>query len=130
MRFTADIRGHRVTYDQPVAAGGTDAGPTPTEAFVASLAGCIAYYVERFLARHDVSADGLRVTADFAMAQHPSRVEVVDVGIVLPIDLPGELRAPLLAVANHCTVHNSITLPPDVRIALGTLLVHRETAAV
>ncbi|HEY6202558.1 MAG TPA: OsmC family protein [Candidatus Limnocylindria bacterium] len=120
VRFTADVRGHRVTYDQPIEAGGTDAGPTPTESFVASLAGCAAYYVERFLERHGLSADGLSVAADFSMAQHPSRVDVVEITIELGGELPDALRAPLLAVAQHCTVHNSIAAAPDVRIELGT----------
>jgi uncharacterized OsmC-like protein len=130
VRFTADIRGHRVTYDQPVAAGGGDAGPTPTESFVASLAGCVAYYVERFLARHGVPADGLAVTADFSMAQHPSRVDVVDLNVVLANELPSSLRAPLLAVAEHCTVHNSIVSAMDVRIDLGTRVRTAEPTAV
>lgn len=124
VRFTADVRGHRVTYDQPVEAGGTDAGPTPTESFVASLAGCVAFYVERFLDRHGVSADGLSVAADFSMAQHPSRVDVVEITIELGGELPHALRAPLLAVARHCTVHNSIAAAPDVRIGLGTRAAH------
>jgi putative redox protein len=118
VRFTASIRGHELTYDQPVAAGGTDAGPTPTDAFVASLAACVGYYVERFLARHDLSADGLRVTADFTMAEHPSRVGAVVLAIAVPGGVPDGLRAPLLAVAEHCTVHNSIVTAPDVRIGI------------
>ena len=118
VRFAAEIRGHRVTYDQPIEAGGTDAGPTPTEAFVASLAGCVAYYAERFLHRHDVSPVGLAVTADFSMAQHPSRVGEIALRVSVPAELPESLRAPLRAVVEHCTVHNSIVVTPTVRIEL------------
>ncbi len=42
MKIDSDIRGHQVCIDQPAAAGGTDAGPTPLEFLFFSLAGCIA----------------------------------------------------------------------------------------
>ena len=119
VRFRADVGGHTLVFDQPAAAGGTDAGPSPTDVFVASLGACVAYYVERFLARHEVSAEGLRVVTDFEMGKHPSRVAAIQIAIVIPAGLPDELRAPLLAVAEHCTVHNSIVTAPDVRIELA-----------
>lgn len=118
VRFRADVGGHALTFDQPVAAGGTDAGPSPTDVFVASLGGCVAYYVERFLERHEVDAYGLRVVTEFEMGKHPSRVAAIQIAIVIPAGLPDELRAPLLAVAEHCTVHNSIVTAPEVRIEL------------
>ncbi len=118
VRFRAEVGGHALVFDQPVAAGGGDAGPTPTDVFVASLAGCVAYYVERFLERHGVAPDDLRVVSEFTMAQHPSRVGAIEIAIVVPAGVPEELRAPLLAVAEHCTVHNSIVTPPTVRMDL------------
>jgi uncharacterized OsmC-like protein len=43
-RFVLEVRGHQLYVDQPREAGGSDAGPTPTELFVASLAGCVGFY--------------------------------------------------------------------------------------
>ena len=117
VRFDADIRGHRLVFDQPIADGGSDLGPTPTEVFVASLAGCVAYYATRFLERHSQRSDGLRVRAEFGMAAHPSRVGSIELVLTVP-NLPEALRAPLLAVAEHCTVHNSMRLTPEVRLVL------------
>lgn len=116
VRFRTTVGGHTLIFDQPVSAGGTDLGPTPTDVFVASLAGCVAYYVERYLERHAMSADGLRVGATFRMGQHPSRVASVELAIDIPAGVPEALRAPLIAVAEHCTVHNSITQAPAVHI--------------
>jgi putative redox protein len=48
-RFAIDVRGHEIVVDQPVDAGGQDTAPTPTELFVASLAGCVAFYARRYL---------------------------------------------------------------------------------
>jgi putative redox protein len=117
VRFDADIRGHRLIFDQPIVDGGSDLGPTPTEVFVASLAGCVAYYATRFLERHSQKSDGLRVRAEFDMAAHPSRVGSIELVLTVP-NLPEALRAPLLAVAEHCTVHNSMRLTPEVRLVL------------
>jgi hypothetical protein len=37
----------------------------------------------------------------------------------LPGDLPPRRQAALLAVAAHCTVHNTLLQPPTVAIELG-----------
>jgi uncharacterized OsmC-like protein len=46
-------------------------------------------------------------------------VAQIHIHLVLPQGLPEERRAALLAVAAHCTVHNSLTMPPKVSIDLG-----------
>ena len=119
-RFSIGIRHHTITVDQPVDNGGTDRAPTPTELFVASLASCVAFYVRRWLARHGLDAEGLRVTADYTMAtDRPARVGAVDLHVDLPPhDLEPAALAALHAVASHCTVHNSLARPPEVTIHL------------
>jgi len=63
----AATRGHSVLTDQPAAAGGEDAGMTPTDLLVASLSSCIAFYAGRYLDRHGMNRDGPKVTADFTL---------------------------------------------------------------
>ena len=116
--FTIGVRDHRLTVDQPVADGGSDAGPTPTELFVASLAGCVAYYARRYLARHGLPEDGLRVVADYDLAFRPARVGRIRLVLVLPDGVPDDRHQALLAVASHCTVHNSLTASPEIGIEL------------
>jgi putative redox protein len=118
-RFAIETRDHVLTVDQPLAAGGDDTAPTPTELFVASLASCVAFYARRYLARHDLPTTGLRVIAAYDMAQRPARVGSVSLDITLPEGVPGDQRDRLLAVASHCTVHNSLTTPPRVMIAVA-----------
>lgn len=117
-RFAVDVRGHEITVDQPVDAGGEDTAPTPTELFVAGLASCIAFYGRRFLKRHDIDPDGLEVAADYTIGGRPARVTELTVRITPPGALPPERRDAFLAVASHCTVHNTLTEAPDVRITL------------
>jgi putative redox protein len=119
-RFELQVRGHRLLCDQPLADGGTDQGPTPTELFVASLAACIGFYARRFLARHDLDAAGLRVEAAFTMSlDRPARVATITLRLLLPRPLAEHRRRALLAVVDHCTVHNSIRTPPEVRVTLA-----------
>lgn len=115
-RYRVEIGSHVLTVDQPDTG---DAGPTPTDLFVASLASCVAHYAGRFFARHGIDPDGFAVGASFAMAtDRPARVGRIDLGLRLPRGFPDEMRARLLVVIDHCTVHNSITTPPEIRVEL------------
>lgn len=116
--FAIGVRQHLFYVDQPPDAGGTDLAPTPTELFVASLASCVAFYVRRYLDRHELPTAGLAVTADFSIAARPARVGEVRLTVTVPAGIPEERRTGLLAVASHCTVHNSLAQPPQVTIGL------------
>ena len=119
-RYAISTRGHTFWVDQPVHDGGADAAVTPTELWVAGLAGCVAFYAGRFLDRHGIERAGLAVTCDFEMAtDRPARVATIEVRVHPPEGFPEGFRDRLLAVVDHCTVHNSMTDPPMVAIALG-----------
>lgn len=113
------VRGHRIVVDQPASAGGNDTAPTPTELFVASLASCVAFYAGRYLTRHGCTRTGLAVSASYELAtDRPARVSQIRITVKVPTDLPQERWPALAAVAQHCTVHNSLHTPPDVAIDL------------
>jgi len=118
-QFDISVRGHVITVDQPVKDGGDDTAPTPTELFVASLASCVAFYARRYLARHSLPTEGLAVEATFDMGSRPARVAGITLRVILPDGVPAERRDPLLAVATHCTVHNTLETTPDVSITLS-----------
>jgi putative redox protein len=109
---------HRVLTDQPVEDGGEDAGLSPVELFVGSLAGCVGYFVGRFCERHDIPHEGLHVEAEWGMAENPHRVGQITLSIHLSSPLTAELKQRLLKVANGCTVHQSLTTAPTVGITL------------
>ena len=117
--YEVAVRGHTVTVDQPRESGGDDTAATPTELFVASLATCVAFYAGRYLTRHGYTRDGLRVSVAFDMAtDRPARVAAVRLTLRVPAEVPAERWGALQAVASHCTVHNTLTAPPDVTIDL------------
>ena len=117
-RFVIDVRGHSLVVDQPVEVGGADTAPTPTELFIAGLASCVAFYARRYLARHQISPAGLAVSATYDIGGRPSRVSRINVVVTPPAELPAERRNAFLAVASHCTVHNTLTEPANIEIAL------------
>jgi putative redox protein len=118
-QFDITVRGHVISVDQPVVDGGKDTAPTPTEMFIASLASCVAFYARRYLARHNLPTAGLAVEATFGMGTRPARVAGIDLRLILPDGVPAERRDPLLAVATHCTVHNTLATTPEVSITLA-----------
>ena len=116
-RLRIETRGHIWFTDQPVADGGEDTAPTPTEMFVASLAACVGFYAERFLRRNGVAADQLSVTCDYSWAEGPHRVGGIDLTVVAPGLGPDRMEA-FKRVIGHCTVHNTLANPPEVRMHL------------
>jgi uncharacterized OsmC-like protein len=114
------VRGHQLTVDQPVDAGGTDKAPTPTELFAASLAACVAFYAGRYLDRHGLDRHGLRVHADYELAtDRPARVTAIRVSVQPPDGFPVERLKALASVAGHCTVHNTLNNPPEVTVTVA-----------
>jgi putative redox protein len=74
--------------------------------------------VGRYLLRHGLDRSGLEVTAEFTMASdRPARVGDVRLWISAPGVPPGR-RDALLAVASHCTVHNTLRQQPGISLVL------------
>ncbi len=116
-RFDVASGAHGIVTDQPVADGGHDAGMSPVELFVGSLASCVGYFVGRYCARHQIPCEELIVDAEWAMAEHPHRIGRINLAIHLPHIRP-EHRERLVKVAHGCTVHQSLAVPPAVTIQL------------
>jgi uncharacterized OsmC-like protein len=117
-RFAAAVRGHVIQVDQPEADGGEDSAPTPVELMVASLVTCVAHYARRYLNRHDLPTEGLAVDAEWDLVTGPARLGPVTIRVTVPAGVPAERHEPLLKMASHCTVHNTLQQAPEVSITL------------
>lgn len=118
-RLLIKTRGHELRSDQPVEDGGDDTAPTPTELFLAGLAGCVAFYGARFLRRHGLATEGLVVTCNYKWTENPHRVGEIDLLVEAPALTP-ERREAFSKVIDHCTVHNTLRQPPEVRISVAS----------
>lgn len=116
---------HKVVTDQPIGDGGHDAGMSPVELYVGSVASCVGYFVGRFCERHDIPRDGLSVDAEWEMVENPHRVGQIALAIHLPHRITPDQKDRLLKVAQGCTVHQSMVVTPAVSIQLNP---HSHTA--
>lgn len=128
-QFSVAVRGHVIVVDQPVGDGGTDSAPTPVELLVASLASCVGHYAHRYLQRHGLPTEALGVSAEWELATSPNRVGAVRLELAIPPGVPADRRAALLAVASHCTVHNTLTSTPDITVTAAPAASLEETHA-
>jgi putative redox protein len=118
VRFTADIRGHKLTVDQPRHAGGGDAGPMPLELLPASLATCVAIYVQQFLATRHLDPTGMEVQVSSAGASNPHRIGLLEVSVSVPKGIPEQYREAVVRAAESCTVHHTLTHAPEIRVSV------------
>ena len=79
----------------------------------------MGYFVGQFCARHDISREGLKVDAEWTVAEGPHRVGQIQLAIRLPHRVTPEQKDRLLKVAHGCTVHQSIMVPVQVAIELN-----------
>jgi uncharacterized OsmC-like protein len=118
VKFTADIRGHRITVDQPPQGGGDDAGPTPLELVPAALGTCVALFVKQFLVTRGLNATGLQVQVFTAAESNPHRIGRFEVTVSIPGGIPEQYRDAVVRVAESCTVHHTLTHHPQIAVEL------------
>ena len=118
---------HHFRSDEPPSAGGTDSGPTPYDLLLAALGSCtsmtVAMYARRKkwpLERVTVRLRHSRVhAADCASCEaQDARLTVIDREIALDGSLDHDQRERLLAIANRCPVHLTLTSKIDIRTTL------------
>ena len=125
----ADIRGHKVTIDQPKQAGGTDEGPTPLEFFLFSLAGCIQS-IARIAATQqkiemrsiDIDVEATLNPAGLLGKETEDRVgfQTITVKAQIDADLTDAEKTEFLdAVCDRCPLHDNIRLATVVDHSLS-----------
>ncbi len=124
---TITVGRHELRADEPVAAGGTDTGPTPYDLLGAALGSCtsmtIAYFARR--ERWPLESVVVRVNhsrvhaADCASCDtKEGRIDRLERSIALTGPLTGEQRQVLLKIADRCPVHRTLTSEIEIRTSL------------
>ncbi|HTJ20834.1 MAG TPA: OsmC family protein [Gemmatimonadaceae bacterium] len=120
VKFSAQIRSHRVIVDQPIRGGGEDTGPAPIELLGASLGTCVALYVQQFCHVRGLPYDGMRVEVEQFGTGNPNRIGTFAVRVLLAHELPEEYAAMLERVARSCPAHNTLVNGAEVHVTIKT----------
>jgi putative redox protein len=101
------VRDHIVSADEPRAAGGDDAAPSPQEYLAVSLASCTAVTLEMYADRKGWEVGPVEVECQYSPAERgcPTRFSLV---VRLPEGLTQEQVDRLMVIAAKCPVHRTL----------------------
>ena len=109
-----------IVVDEPVADGGTDTGPRPSQLLASSLAGCTAITIELYAQRKGWDVAGLEVAVDMSSAGGPNphaSPTHFTVEVALPAGLDDEQRRKLMVIAGKCPVHKLLEHGAEITVA-------------
>jgi putative redox protein len=119
---------HRLIADEPVPAGGEDAGPNPYELLLMSLGACTAMTVRLYARRKQWPLERVAVRLSHARihaedcAECETKSGFID-RIEREIELSGPLdaaqRTRLMEIAEMCPVHRTLTSEINIRSRLA-----------
>lgn len=113
--------GHSFITDEPIGAGGEDAGPDPYTLLLAALGSCISMTVTLYARRKQWPLEGVtvrlrqnRIHAKDCKecAEHQEGyIHRIERSVTVEGQLSSEQRARLLEIAHKCPVHKTLSSP-------------------
>jgi uncharacterized OsmC-like protein len=116
---------HHLVADEPVSAGGGDAGPDPYDYLLASLGVCTSMTVGFFARRNKWPLDKITVSLwhsrihakDCEECQtKEGMLDRIDVEVELTGSLSAEQHEKLMEIAAKCPVHRTLTSEINIRL--------------
>jgi putative redox protein len=110
-RFQVRIEagGTALIADEPVAAGGLGSGPTPYELLCAALAACTTMTLRLYAEGKGWPVAAIRTQVGHRREIGRTPPDLFVRRIALPAGLDADQRARLIAIADRCPVHRTLT---------------------
>jgi uncharacterized OsmC-like protein/pimeloyl-ACP methyl ester carboxylesterase len=121
---TIAIGPHRLTADEPVAAGGLDSGPGPYDLLVAALGACTSMTLRLYAEHKKLPLERVSVTLSHSKIHaqdceecetREGKIDRIERVLTLTGDLSDEQRARLVEIADKCPVHRTLTSEVNIR---------------
>jgi putative redox protein len=127
LRQAISVGPHQLLSDEPKEAGGNDQGPDPYELLLAALGSCTNMTLRMYAERKGWPLKEVRVflthsknyAKDCADCERPTAMlDRIERRITLVGELSEEQQQRLLAIANLCPVHRTLTSKIDIQTGL------------
>jgi len=116
---------HNFVADEPVSAGGSDAGPDPYDYLLAALGVCTSMTIGLYSRRNHLPLENITVSlshsriyaADCGECEtKQGMLDRIDVEVELTGPLTAQQHAKLMQVAGKCPVHRTLTSEINIRL--------------
>lgn len=116
---------HSLVGDEPVSAGGGDAGPDPYGYLLAALGVCTSMTVGLYARRKQIPLENITVSLSHSRIYaidceecetKEGMLDRIDVEVELTGSLSAEQHAKLMEIAGKCPVHRTLTSEINIRL--------------
>jgi len=122
MLFESQMGDHRLLIEGPESWGGKNSAPMPPQIFMASIGSCVGVLVAHFCDTHQLDPTDMSIDVTYDSAEHPTRFINIKVAVHLPNAKCDDecTRKAIQSVAEHCPVHETITLLEGIEFTIIT----------